>query len=199
MEVKDGEIYWLLARRAAMTKDRGSLTIEASLALTAFIFFIMMFLGFNTVYRVQGVVSHAALQASQSLAINSFMRETVGSGKTVKSIENIASFAEFFLGSDMTFDDGFESLGSDNINLSSQIKTQFVYAIASNEIDADNKLKKLGVKNGLQGISFSESKVENSKIYIRVKYTVELPYNFFGVKEVVLYKTTVSKAMKSIK
>ena len=72
-----------------MRNEKGSLTVEASIALVVFIFFIMFFLGFNSVYRAQGMVSHAVLQTSQSLAISSFLRETVSSEKTVSNAQNL--------------------------------------------------------------------------------------------------------------
>ncbi|HOQ01205.1 MAG TPA: TadE/TadG family type IV pilus assembly protein [Acetivibrio clariflavus] len=54
--------------------------------------------------------------------------------------------------------------------------------IGSDEIDADKRLKSLGVVNGLSGLDFSETKILNDKknIDIIVRYKVEsgLPINF---------------------
>lgn len=181
-----------------MRNEKGSLTVEASIALVVFIFFIMFFLGFNSVYRAQGMVSHAVLQTSQSLAISSFLRETVSSEKTVSNAQSLLKFVETISKKQFSFDDGFQSLGASGINQEEQIRKQFVYAIADSEVGADAALKAVGVKNGLSGIDFSDSIVRDSKIYVCARYTVELPFSFFGKKEVTLTKVAVCQSMKPI-
>ena len=46
---------------------------------------------------------------------------------------------------------------------------------------ADEKLKAMGVKNGLAGLDFSDTKIEGNTLTIIVKYKQEFIFNFQGL------------------
>lgn len=46
---------------------------------------------------------------------------------------------------------------------------------------ADSRLKELGVKDGLKGLDFSETKIEGDTLTITIKYKQEFIFNFQGV------------------
>lgn len=174
-----------------MDSKKGSLTIEASISLTAFIFIVVMVISFIIVYKAQGIVSHATLQASQSLAIESYYRETMSDTDIVKMI----SFVEA-IGLINEQSHGYDSLGESN--LYAAVKEAFVYAIAENEKAADKALKNAGIENGLSGIDFTYSSVSNSNIIVNARYKVNLPFSFFGKKTVTLSKSAKTKSFKTI-
>ena len=56
-----------------MRKDcEGSLTIEAVIALTAFLFFMMFMANFGHIYRVQNFMAHSLAQSGQMVAFSSY-------------------------------------------------------------------------------------------------------------------------------
>lgn len=180
-----------------MNRSKGSLTIEASIALTAFMFLVVTILSFSRIYRAQNLIAHATLQTSQSLAIESYYRETVSGGDTAESISKLIKFAGFF-GWDTpgSWDDGYASLGDSGTNYHGIVEETFVYAIAENRNQTDKILKNLGIKDGMAGLDFSKSKVSDKDIIIYVEYKVTLPFSFFGEHTLTLSKTAKTRAFK---
>ena len=187
----------LVTKGDVMNRSKGSLTVEASIALTAFMFLVVTVLSFSRVYRAQNLISHATLQTGQSLAIESYYRETVSGGDTAESFSKLIKLAGFF-GWDTpgSWDDGYASLGDSGTNLHGIVKETFVYAIADTEGEANKILKSLGITEGMAGLDFSESKVSDKDIIITVKYKVKLPFSFFGERTLTLTKTVKCKAFK---
>lgn len=56
---------------------RGSVTIEASIALTFFMFFILTFLSFGSYYKAQNAMKHSLNQAAKTIALEHQWSETV--------------------------------------------------------------------------------------------------------------------------
>lgn len=182
-----------------MNTKKGSLTIEASIALTAFMFIVVAILSFSTVYKAQSIVSHATLQVSQSLAIESYYRETISKSGSADLLSKLIKFAEL-LGVDgySEIDDGYASLGDKDTNFYKIVKKTFAYSIADNFDLADRLLKDIGVEKGLDGIDFTYSSVSGGDIIINVQYKVKLPFSFFGERTVTLSKSAKTKAFKKI-
>lgn len=178
--------------------EKGMLVIEASLALTAFMFFILFFLSFSRVYRAQEVVAHATFQTAQTLAVESYTRETVGEQGTLGAISKLSDFITSITGKTRpAILDEYSSLGSVS-NLKKVISDSFALSISDNVTKADEKLKQLGVVEGLKGIDFEGSSVSGNLITIKVTYKLTLQFNFFGVDELTLTKTAVCKSFAKI-
>ena len=182
-----------------MSKDeKGMLVVEASLALTAFMFFILFFLSFSRVYRAQEVVSHATFQTAQTMAVESYTRETVGESGTLGAITKLVDFvAKISKGTRPALIDSYSSYGT-VANLKGVVSDVFALSIADKENEADIKLEQLGVKDGLDGIDFSGTSITGSVITVKVKYKVKLQFNFFGVDELELTKTATCKSFAKI-
>lgn len=180
-----------------MNRTKGSLTIEASIALTAFMFLVVTILSFGRVYRAQNLISHATLQTSQSLAIESYYRETVSGGDTAETVSKLIKLAGFFgWDTPATWDDGYAQLGDAGTNFVGIAEETFIYAIAEDRDAADKLLKSVGIEEGMDGLVFDGSKVEDKDIIICVTYEVKLPFSFFGEHTLTLTKTAKSKAFK---
>ena len=188
-----------------MESKKGSLTIEASIALTAFMFVVVTVLSFATVYKAQSIVSHATLQTSQALAIESYTRETVSSTDTADLFSKMVKFISF-LGFDINgADDWYASLGDSGTNLQKIARKRFAAAIAGKDSlldsytdNADKILEDAGIVDGLDGIDFAYSAVLDGNIIINVQYEVKLPFSFFGTDTVKLSKSAKTKAFKKI-
>ncbi len=182
-----------------MKSRKGSLTVEASIALTAFMFIVVMVLSFSNVYRAQSIVSHATLQASQSLAIETYYRETVSESKSADLVSKLIKLTSL-IGGDLIagLDDGFASLGDSGTNITKIIKKAFAYSIADNVDTADKILEDAGISDGLDGIDFSYSAIKDGDIIVHAKYKVKMPFSFFGEMTIELSKSTKVKAFKKI-
>lgn len=169
-------------------KEQGVLTVEASIVLTLITLFILFLFSFARMYSAQSMVSHAVLQASDAVAIESYIRETALNGSETDVVE----LANRLTGSTSISLESFTSLRS--ADLPKIVRQKFVAAIDNSEIGADNTLKKLGIKDGLSGVDFSSSRIDlnNNDVIVYANYTIEMQFPVFGMKEV-----TVSKAAKS--
>lgn len=172
-------------------KQKGNLTIEASLVLTLFTFFILFFFSFGRVYKAQNIVSHATIQCAESLSVESYFRETFAGTKTGTVIKWVSQ-----LTGDNAVTDSMLSLSE--VDLGSVIKNNFAVSVADDQTKADKILKANGIKDGLNGISFGNSKVDGNDIIINTTYTVELQFPLFGKKEFTMTKAAKSRAFKEI-
>lgn len=181
-----------------MESKKGSLTIEASIALTAFMFIVVTILSFATVYRAQSIVSHATLQTSQSLAVESYYRETISKADSADLASKLIKFAGFLGFNTAGLDDGYASLGDSGTDFYGIVRETFAYAIAGDVDTADRILEDAGIPGGLDGIDFSYSSVSGGDIIINVQYEVKLPFSFFGDQTITLSKSAKTKAFKKI-
>ena len=174
--------------------ERGILTVEASIVLTLCTFFILFLFSFVRVYSAQSLVSHAVLQSSDAVALESYLREQAYSGKEAQIVE----LANRLNGSGVVSGDSFTSLRS--ADLPKVAKEKFVYAISDTETAADRKLKTLGVKDGLSGVDFSASRIDlgNDDVIVYARYTIEMQFPIFGFKEIEVSKAAKSKTFGGI-
>ena len=175
-------------------KERGILTIEASIVLVFSTLFILFLLGFARIYSAQSVVSHAVIQSADSLALESYLRETALTG----SEADIVALANRLTGSTDISADSFTSLRSAYVPKIAEEK--FIYALSDSKENADEKLKRLGVKDGLSGIDFSACKVDLGKddVIVSISYTLKLQFPVFGMSEIKVTKSARSKTFGDI-
>ncbi len=180
-------------------QESGVLVVEASISLTAFMFLILFFLSFSHVYRAQEVVSHASFQTAQTLAVDSYFRETVGEAGTAGAITKLSDFIAAISGKGSSgLTDSYCSLGTVK-NLKGLFSKEFARSIADDTDKANQILKDLGVVDGISGIDFSGCYIEDSIIHVNVKYKLKLRLNFFGKQTLSLSKEAVCKSFASIK
>ena len=133
-------------------REQGILTVEASIVLTLMLLFILFLFSFGRVYRAQNLASHATLQSADAVAMESYLRETA----LQTDVSEVVHLASHITESSAISAESLESLRS--ANLPKIARQKFIAAIASSEAKADEKLKSMGVKNGLAGVDFSECK-----------------------------------------
>lgn len=164
--------------------DKGSMTLETAIILPIFFFLFMGIFGFFGFIAARNQIHHSLIQSAKSLSMDSYVVEkkaTLGS-------------SDFY---------GYESLGDVILDIwrvqydqnythrtnwyektsnKEVVKDRFVaYLVGSgNDKDANDKLKSIGVKDGLNGIKFSYS-VTDGDLKVTVKYKLHLWIDFFGV------------------
>lgn len=168
-------------------KNAGSITLEACIALTLFIFFVISIYSFFMVFEVQGKVSTALLQSSQSLSLDSF-----GLDKTNVDFSEEDSDLSFFkliidkIGMQkMIKDDKYvtrnkqwykkDLKASECPDLLNAIKNRFIAHLTDEgTVDAARSLlKTFKVEDDIDGLDFSESELKGNKLTVRVKYKVK--------------------------
>lgn len=175
-------------------REQGILTVEASIVLTLCILFILFLFSFARVYSAQSLVSHAVLQSSDAVALESYLREATLTG----SEADVTELANRFMGTTSISADSYTSLRSADVPKIA--KEKFVYALGNNESAADQKLKKLGVKDGLAGMDFSASKIDlgNDDVIVYVNYTIQMQFPVFGMDEISVTKAAKSKTFGDV-
>ncbi len=175
-------------------REQGILSVEASIVLTLCTLFILFLFSFARLYSAQSQVSHAVLQSSDAIALESYLRENTLHGDEADVVE----LANRLTGSTTVSADSFTSLRSADIPKVARDK--FIYAIADSEAKADAKLKSLGVKDGINGVDFSYSKMDlgNDDIIVYAKYTIEMQFPVFGMKEIAVTKAAKAKTFGDI-
>ena len=175
-------------------REQGVLSVEASIVLTLMLLFILFLFGFGRVYRAQNLVSHASLQTADAVAMESYLRETA----LQSDASDVVYLANHITDSSSISVEGLESLRS--ANLPKIARQKFIAAIASSEAKADEKLKSMGVKDGVAGIDFSECKMDlgNDDVIIAVKYTIEMQFPVFGYNEIAVTKAAKAKTFGEI-
>lgn len=169
-------------------REQGVLTVEASIILTLCTMLMLFLFSFARMYNAQSLVSHAVLQSSDAVALESYLRETSFNSNEA----DVVDMANKLTGSNSVSADSFTSLRSADIPKIA--KEKFVYAIADSESEADEKLKSLGIKDGLAGVDFSGSRMElgNDDVIVYANYKLKMQFPIFGMDEI-----SVSKAAKS--
>lgn len=173
---------------------QGVLTVEASIVLTLMLLFILFLFSFGRVYRAQNLVSHATLQTADAVAIESYLRETA----LQSDVSDIVYLASNITDSSAISAESLESLRS--ADLPKIARQKFIAAIASSEATADEKLKRMGVKEGLAGIDFSACTMdlENDDVIVAITYTIEMQFPILGADEITVTKAAKSKTFGEI-
>lgn len=200
-------------------KERGALTLEASVAVTLFIFLMLFLYSLFIVFETRNALAHIVLSTADSLALDTY---------EIDKLENSGTLSDFFMSLYNTHfreDSGFTSgrvwnqiaAGSDDAlstagdsdaededvyvgwdksiyvpgstsgtsrgkissELGNVIKERFIaYLADGDEGKADELLtKRYHVHDGLNGISFAESHISSGKIYVVIRYKLDLEYS----------------------
>lgn len=175
-------------------RQQGVLTVEASIVLTLLILLVLFLFSFGRVYRAQSLVSHATLQAADAVALESYLRETA----LQSDASDVLYLASSLTDSTSLSAENLESLRSADIP--KVAKEKFITAVSNSESNADEKLKNLGVKDGLSGIDFSECKVDlgNDDVIVAITYTIEMQFPVFGADELTVTKSAKAKTFGEI-
>ena len=178
---------------------KGTVTIETAIFLPIFFFMFMAIFGIFVVILARHQVRHAFIQTAKSLSKDSFVMEQVDTtGPDGNTICN--SFGELAIAlirwgiDDEFYTSRTKWYAESNTNVGNEIiRDRFVGFLAGgDEKAADNYLKTLRVKNGLNGVNF-EYYVENGELTLKINYTVEYWFNAFGAEEIKMQQTVNTK------
>jgi hypothetical protein len=186
-----------------LKNQNGVIALEASLVLTLFMFLILTLYSFFAIFEAQSKVGHALIESTQSLSLDPYATGALDWGEFPGSVSDVIT--HFFMkgsvenGKFVTTSKWYTdaTTASDSESLNSVIKNRFVAYLANGEeADANALLLRLHVENGLKGVSFRESKIDNDgNISVVATYKVNymFDYKLFGLKPMQFKQTTKSK------
>lgn len=217
-------------------KQRGALTVEATIFLTLFIVFFISLMNLVNVVRTQTLLQYAVTQTAKELSQYSYLLTKTGvvrasnntyvkakgftddidevandlteisgaindtaTGNDVESsmntiisaAENASDTLEPYLENPENILAGALAVGKNRLQGQAKIavvgaitKLRMKAHLSANGEDADERLKKLGVVEGLDGLDFSESKWFSDgtqDIYIIAQYRMKIKFMFLDV------------------
>lgn len=168
-------------------EEKGDLILELSLTLPIFLLVIMFVYGFFVVYTAENQITHALMQASKSLSLDSYLGEKVVSATDLGTADQGREFWRDL--SDATIDmvrgarnDYFLEtsdwyLRSDNRT----VEKRFIgFFAGGDETAAAEKLEALGIEDGLKFTVTSSAEELN----IKVDYTIQIWFDFFEMGKI---------------
>lgn len=177
-----------------MRKDsEGSLTIEAVIALTAFLFFMMFMANFGHIYRAQNFMAHSLAQSGQMVAFSSYAysKDCLISETMDLTMDLLNQFG-MLPGIPVN---GLEIRNAWKAeNYSEAVQYAFQYC-AGGDKDGTDALQK---KYGIESIDFTGTDEDENKkdIRIKAKYTIHIPFAFFGIDQIDMHQQIVCRLWK---
>lgn len=171
---------------------RGSVTLETCVVLTIFFFLFLCIYGTFPVFSAQNQITHALVQASKSLSLDSYQNEHTNSiEKEDVSILGDVGLGDLISDAFRTGNDSFSS-SNDWYKNTSEIndiaRRRFLGFLAGSEDSADEKLKSLCIVGGADGVTVT-AKVENEELTMTIKYDIQYWFNFFGIGKIPMEQT----------
>ena len=205
------------------SSDRGAVTLEASIAMPAFICVVLLISFLLRAIYVQEYVQHSITQAANEIAGVSYLYgisgaldvqrdlEDAAGGSTDRAVDTVMKFLEL---EDGKIDKFSEDISEFKELISSFVKGKvngYVFGLYArfitgkylsdvgfgNSTDTDLRLKDLNVKDGYYGLDFQESgyMVDGSEdIRVHVKYDLKLPLSIPGFSEIAISQSAYTRA-----
>ncbi len=147
----------------------------------------------------QQMLSHSLLQSTQSLSLDSYAVEKFHGDdqsqnrKTAQSVvieayEALVSQQGMFQDNNFSASSKWYDSSTSTEDRETIIKKRFLgYFTGCEDYNdenlgkADSMLRTIGVKDGIDGIDFSECKVENGTLTMKIKYKQEFVFDFNGL------------------
>lgn len=164
----------------------GYLTVEATITLTTFLFFMMFLMNMGQIYRAQNYVTHGMIQTGQMLSFASY---EYGSDTTISELQDKFNNLMIFLGIPM---DGQQIKNSwKSGDCAQAVRLAFGYCAGGDSDSTEQYLKRYGLSQGMADINFSGTHKDEENLYVQASYTVQLPFAFFGYKSITMHQQIV--------
>ena len=182
-------------------KESGVLTLEACIALTSFIFMMLFLYSFFILFEARNEMAHVTLATANSLSLDAIENTGLGASGNITQLvfsiygavkDDNTQFTDFRQWHvPVEKEDGATELSGD---FAGAIKDRFLAYLTNGDLSkADQVLKRYHIIGGVDGLDFSESKVDGKNLYIVVKYTVEYEFNPFGLGTVNMKQSACSR------
>lgn len=194
-------------------REEGLLSLEASITLTIFMFLMFFLYSFFVVFEARNEMAHVLLSTADSLSLDVYANEELQTARVVSQFlvgETIRQLYKYkseensdsdFVNGNMWHNSTSMSDSNGNTVIDGEfeeiIEMRFIAFLTAGDPDkAEEILKRYHVKDGRAGLDFSASRVEDDKLYLSVKYTLEYEFHVFNGGEETFEQSVCSKLWK---
>lgn len=160
-----------------LKKERGSMTLEASIVVPIFISVMLLVNGFFIFFMGQQMMSNALIQSAKSLSYDPYATQRTESDDSNFIAELIPTLYDAFNaggGDYVLSNDWWEEASIEDV-----VKERFLLYLSPT--DSNDLLATFGIKNGIDGLDFSESEYADGVLTIKMKYTQEFVFNMLDL------------------
>lgn len=187
-------------KKVRYKRDSGVVSLEACIVLPIFVFLILFFYGFMFLFAGEQLVSHALIQSAVSLSLDSYAVDKFDELSDSSEVDSFmrdlfnSALVEVAEADGETSHSSSEKWYADQSSVQSEVESRFISYLANGDRETANaKLDQFGVVNGIDGISFSECKVEDDVLTITIEYKQEYLMDAFGLLSYDRTKTITQK------
>ena len=171
----------------------GLLSLEASIALTIFLFLMLFLYSFLVVFEARNQIGHVLLTTADSLALDAFANDTLADESSLEGI--LYRVYGSSAGSNGKYTESSKWYEGDDIG--DTVETRFLYYFSGGDkAEANRILKELNVVNGFEGLDFSNSTISGNDLVLEVQYELEYEFQVFGLGKLSFSQTCASKLWK---
>lgn len=156
--------------------NSGSISLEASIIVPMFIMLMLLINGLFIMFMGQQIMTNTLVQSAKSLAFDPYSTQRVRDGASSSLMEMFTDIFSVIGGEYTSTDDWY----TDTDDLEDVIADRFAVYLRKDRDAAEKLLDSIGVENGIDGLDFSGSKVEDGVLTICLKYNQEYIFNTFG-------------------
>lgn len=160
--------------------NRGSLTLEACMVVPMFIVLMLLVNGFFILFMGQQIVSHALIQSAKSLAFDPYASQRVASNEEDELADMFVDLFSFSEGNHVSTEEWYKE---DTDDLGDIVEERFIAYLKLTKSGTEKVLEQIGIKDGLDGLDFSECTLEDGILTIKLNYTQEFIFNAAGLTE----------------
>lgn len=180
----------------SQNKQCGSITLETSIVLPIFMFIFLFICGLFSVVNAQNQMTHALIQSTKSLSLDSYLSENVESAAE-KGTAFWGGLSDMVLdlvrlNNDEYFSNQTDWYQSENGNPNIAKKRFVGYLAGGDETVASDKLKSLGIVGGLDGIKFT-TKIKDEILTVTIQYEIQFWFDFAGMGKIPMKQTIKSR------
>jgi len=186
--------------------EKGVVSLEASIAVTLFIFLMLFLYSFFPVFEARNEMGHLVLSTANSMALDAYSNEHLGNSGNLSQIiyglynlvagdaTDFVSLSEWHEDTTVTTESGETEISA---LLEDTIRARFIAYLTDGESEnAEALLKRYHIVDGKDGLDFSESYIEGDNLYVKVRYKVEYEFHVFGSGTLEIEQSACSKLWK---
>ena len=159
--------------------NNGSITLEAAMVVPMFIILMLLVNGLFIMFMGQQIISHTLIQSAKSMAFDPYSSQRVAANEEDGLAAMFVDIFSFSGGDHISTEKWYE----DTDNIEGIVEERYVAYLKDSRSNAKELIDELGIKNGLAGLDFSGSSIEDGILTVKLKYTQEFIFNAAGLTE----------------
>ena len=184
------------------------ISLEACISVTTFLVIMFFISGLFVLFMAQNVTAHVTLQTTQSLSLDVYANEKITKELDgMNDADSVSDWVELFVSSLFGADnnekeyfitDDDEWYKAENSGkLGNVVKQRFIGYLGGGSTDrAESILSMLNVKDGLEGLDFSGSYIEDGTLYVVLRYELQDSFNIGNLGNIAVTQTSCAKLWK---